>query len=131
MIPPTPMQYRKLNNWKYQLTSDYTVFTGIRPPSEIKTSYAYLTPGGRLTIYKNYAWDGATGSIDTKNFIRSSLVHDALCQMINENYLFRHNRKPADKLLRKMCKEDGMSPLRAWWVYVNVRIYVKLKYLFT
>ena len=31
-------------------------------------------------------------------------------------------RKPADQLLQKMCKADGMSAFRAWWVYNILRI---------
>ena len=31
-------------------------------------------------------------------------------------------REPADRLLQKMCKEDGMWSIRAWWVYVGLRI---------
>ena len=30
-------------------------------------------------------------------------------------------RKPADILLRRMCEADGMSSIRAWWVYNGLR----------
>jgi hypothetical protein len=31
-------------------------------------------------------------------------------------------RQAADRLLQQMCKEDGMSSIRAWWVYAGVRV---------
>ncbi len=30
-------------------------------------------------------------------------------------------RDEADQLLRRMCQQDGMSSLRAWYVYKSVR----------
>jgi hypothetical protein len=30
-------------------------------------------------------------------------------------------REAADRVLQKICKEDGMWSLRAWWVYQGVR----------
>jgi len=35
--------------------------------------------------------------------------------------MMRFNRNPADRLLRTMCKEDGMKAVRAWWVYKGLR----------
>ena len=32
------------------------------------------------------------------------------------------HREAADRLLQQICKEDGMSSIRAWWVYKGVRI---------
>ena len=29
--------------------------------------------------------------------------------------------KTADKELKRICREDGMSSIRAWWVYESVR----------
>jgi hypothetical protein len=34
-------------------------------------------------------------------------------------------RETADTILRRMCREDGMSWLRAWYVYWSVRLFVK------
>ncbi len=80
---------------------------------------------GLLTISKGYAWDGASGAWDTKTFMRGSLVHDALCQLINEGLLPKHCQEEADNLLKEICLEDGMNPIRAWWVHRAVRRYDK------
>ena len=83
-----------------------------------------LTTEGWITIKKGYAWDGPSGpTIDTRNFMRGSLIHDALYQLMRARKLdIDEHRKPADELLRKMCREDRMSAIRAWWVYRGVRI---------
>jgi hypothetical protein len=80
--------------------------------------------GGRLTIKKGYAFDGPSGpTFDTKSFMRGSLVHDALYQLIREGKIDQSCRADADKLLRKICREDGMSWLRSRWVYHSVRMF--------
>lgn len=111
------------SGYKYQLKGNYSVQISIKPNAAIDTEYLALTIAGLLTIKKGYAWDGPSGpTIDTLNFMRGSLVHDALYQLMRERHI-DHDlyRETADRLLQEMCKEDGMSSLRAWWVYQGVR----------
>ncbi len=109
--------------YKYQLVEAYAVAIPIQPDTDIETDYIDLSRDGNLTIKKGYAWDGPSGpTIDTLNFMRGSLVHDALYQLMREDELENtHHREPADRLLQEMCKQDGMSALRAWWVYQGLR----------
>jgi len=73
--------YRDLRRYKYQLTEDYSVDSGIKVKEKIDTPFIILEPDGNLTIKKKYAWDGPSGpTIDTKTFMRGSLVHDAFYQ---------------------------------------------------
>ena len=113
--------------YKYQLKARYAVQIDIRPAAPIDMEYLGLTTDGTLTVKKGYAWDGPSGpTIDTLNFMRGSLVHDALYQLMREGRLGEETyREPADRLLQKMCKEDGMSGLRAWWVYQGVHFFGK------
>lgn len=75
---------------------------------------------------KGYAWDGPSGpTLDTKTFMRGSLYHDILYQLINESVIPNTNRKRADEILREICLEDGMSRVRAWWVFRAVRRFGK------
>lgn len=117
--------YKK--GYKYQLTHEYLVDIPIKPTADIASPSGYITlsSAGELIIAKGYAWDGPSGpTCDTLNFMRGSLVHDALYQLMRERLLDKeYYRDPADRLLRAMCKEDGMSALRAWWVYVGLRIF--------
>ena len=110
--------------YKYQLYEEYSTDIPIKPDEDISSSgnYVVLSKQGRIVIKRGYAWDGPSGpTIDTLNFMRGSLVHDSLYQLMRENKLNRDiYRDPADKLLQEMCKDDGMSSIRAWGVYQAV-----------
>ena len=111
--------------YKYQLHQSYTVYINIKPSRNIVSPKGFiaLDTNGCLIIHQGYCWDGPSGpTIDTPDFMRPSLVHDALYQLMRENSLPRSRRKEVDLLLRQMCLEDGMSKIRAWWVYSAVRV---------
>lgn len=120
---PNIISYK--GGYKYQLCESYTVFISIKPPMPILTQYIDLYTDGRLVIKEGYAWDGPSGpTIDTQTFMRGSLVHDALYQLMREDHLSRiEYREEADKILRQLCLEDGMWHIRAWWVYWGVRFF--------
>ena len=118
------IEYRA--GYKYQLVKSVTFRTDAYPSQGVQTPFICLDADGTLTIKSGYAWDGPSGpTVDTKNFMRGSLVHDALYQLMREGHLDRKYRKTADKLLRKMCREDGMTDIRAWWVYQAVQNFGK------
>jgi len=115
--------------YKYQLVEEY-----IAPRLKyfrdfdrqiIRTDYIILTPQGGLIIRKGYAWDGPSGlAIHSKNFMVGSLIHDALYQLMMMGFLDSNiYRESADKLLREICRQHGMSAFRAWYVYRTVRIF--------
>jgi hypothetical protein len=111
--------------YKYQLAEDYFHVLKFSPiiPGPILTRYIRLTDKV-LAIYAGYAWDGPSGpTIDTKNFMRASVVHDALYQLMREGHLPQSYRDGADKELKAICLEDGMSQVRAWYVYRSVSRY--------
>jgi hypothetical protein len=115
--------YKK--GYKYQLTSDYSTVIDIKPEKDISTDYISLTTQGELTIKKGYASDGPSGPTwDTPAFMRGAFVHDAFYQLMRQKYLDKDkHRKLADKILQKMCIEDGMFIFWAWCVYVLLRIF--------
>lgn len=109
--------------YKYQLARDYTVKVGITPPEQVVTPFICLSPTGVLSVKSGYAWDGPSGpTVDTSNFMRGSLVHDALYQLMRSRELDVGWRETADKELVRICGEDGMSGIRRWWVYRGVRL---------
>ena len=119
-----PICYCK--GYKYQLQQTFWVdlppTTGITGITALIPGFITLDPTGRLTIYAGYAWDGPSGpTIDTADFMRGSLVHDALYQLMREGLLNINHRNAADQLLITLCREDGMSEVRAAWVYYGVR----------
>lgn len=114
------IQYR--DGYKYQLVETYTCRVSI-VGQNARSEFIDLEPDGKLTICHGYAWDGPSGpTVDTKNFMRGSLVHDALYQLLREGLIPQELRQAADMILRDICREDGMSAPRAWWVYNGVRL---------
>ncbi len=112
--------YRK--GYKYQLAVDYTHHVGIYPAEDIETEFLSLNKSGTLMVRSGYAWDGPSGpTFDTKSFMRGSLVHDALYQLLALKLIKRNEQQTADMLLKSICKEDGMNGFRAWYVYQAVR----------
>lgn len=117
--------------YKYQLAEDYIIALPL-PYSEYDIDEAYLALSGTgvLRIRKGYAWDGPSGpTIDTRNALRGSLVHDALYQLIRLGYLPHKFRALADDIFFDILREDGMSRPRAalwrlmlkWFGAPNVR----------
>lgn len=125
------MKYRELKNYKYQLVEGYSVKIEIHPLQNIYEPNAYnpllkLSMDGTLTIFAGYCWDGPSGpTVDSKNFMRGSLVHDALYQLIRQNKLNPVHRDYADELLYQICIEDGMSKFRAKYVFQSVQWFGK------
>lgn len=110
--------------YKYQLAETVEIQTDFHPDEPIKSKFIWLYGCGVMRILSHYAWDGPSGpTLDTKSFMRGSLAHDAAYQLIREGKLtVKDARKKADQLLRSICIEDGMTKMRAWWVYQGVRI---------
>lgn len=119
------------SGYKYQLVENisFNLLMGFSDPDrpQIRTRYVDLSPSGALLIVGGYAWDGPSGpTIDSKNFMRGSLVHDALYQLMRSGHLDPDKyRDSADKLLREICRHDGMSAFRAWYVYRACRLFAK------
>jgi hypothetical protein len=112
------------DGYRYQLKRTYSLRTPILPPEAIVSEFIMLGVDGEMHLKSGYAWDGPSGpTFDTLSFMRGSLVHDAFYQLIRERHLPQDPfRELADRLLRDHCLEDGMSALRAWYVYQAVRL---------
>ena len=107
------------SGYKYQLVNTCEFKVSIKPEEDITTDFIDLTSAGLLTAKKGYAWDGPSGpTIDTKNFMRGSLVHDALYQLMRTEHIEKDKwRAEADLELKRICLKDGMSKIRAWYVH--------------
>ena len=118
------MNFRTLKNYKYQLTENLVVNTGLAVEKEINTDFIHLTRIGILTIKKGYAWDGASGPTwdDNKNII-PSCVHDAFYQLLRDGKLDQSRRNEIDRLFYVLLLNYGMSKFRAWYYYKAVSIF--------
>lgn len=102
--------------YKYQLEEDYVHKL---PEAFIGYScehYWFSITNCVLVIRKGYAWDGPSGlSWDDATGMRGSLVHDALYQAMQAGLLPPMFKGVADSELRRVCLEDGMWRIRAWY----------------
>jgi len=115
------MKVRYKSGYKYQIAETFRCQTDIYPEETLTSPFMELNTDGLLTLFSGYASDGPSGpTFDTRTFMRAAFVHDALYQFIREGADI--SRKKADELLRKICVEDGMWKVRAWWVYQGVRL---------
>jgi len=116
--------YQRLPRWKYRLESKYQVSVGFyEQKAERGNAFVWLDHG-LLTISEGYAWDGPSGpTFDTRKWMRASLVHDALYQLMREDHLPREMRKVVDQLMRAHLLEDGTSRFKAWYSYRGVRMF--------
>lgn len=110
-------------DYKYQLADDYIIDISILPKNDIDTDYIALCTRGRLLIKAGYAWDGPSGPvIDTEENMRASIVHDALYQLMRNEYLSsRSHRRAADQIFKDICRQDGVSKYRASAYYKALR----------
>ncbi|OGN99825.1 MAG: hypothetical protein A2Y90_02195 [Chloroflexi bacterium RBG_13_52_12] len=120
--------YQKKKKYtKYKLEETISISIGLIPPGDVSRYKISLSKDGNLTIRERYTWDGPSGpTLDTKNFMRASLVHDALYQLMRLGDLDSDKfRKSADQVMRILCRQDGMNVFRAWYVYWAVRLFAK------
>ena len=124
MTRPT-IRYRA--GYKYQLAEDYEIQTDVLPARAVNADFIKMDLLGTLRIVAGYAWDGPSGPAqDTPDFMRASLVHDALYQLMREGYLDPDlYRERADAILRTLCIEDGMPHAKAEFAYLAVRAFGK------
>ena len=110
--------------YKYQLAADYTLATRIRPKQAVDGPFIALDEAGTLTVKRGYAWDGVSGPVlDTQQNLRASLVHDALYQLMRLRQLsVKDHRDRADKLFKKMCREDGVPSAVAKAYYEALKL---------
>jgi hypothetical protein len=117
MIQTTgPIKY--MAGYKYQLSEDWSCFTGIKGNAFRITTHTGIlalaehTQDGWLHVKAGYAWDGPSGpTLDTPSAMRGSLAHDVLYQAMRLGKLPQSARKVADDFMLALCSDDGMS----WW----------------
>jgi len=112
--------------YKYQTRQDYVhkFPWSLGTPGEYEDAFLWLATD-TLIVKAGYAWDGPSGPVwQTKNFMRGSLVHDALYQFMRKGVLDKNvYRLVADQELYRIIREDGMSWIRAKMVYYGVRLF--------
>ena len=114
------IQYR--GGYKYSLWETYRVQLGYIRGHSVTHRLFTLDADGWLTVFADYPWDGPSGpTIDTPSFMRGSLVHDVLYEMLRLG-LLPHDPcfHQANLELLAICLQDGMWRWRASIVYEAV-----------
>ena len=121
------MRYFK-GDYKYILSEAVHYKTSIHSGGAT-LPFCSIDPDGHLVVLRGYAWDGPSGpTVTTKSFMRGSLIHDALYQLLRETEFgaigsaHGYRRGAADRILWHVCLLDGMWKWRAAWVYRGVRL---------
>lgn len=116
------IEYR--TGYKYQLASDYAIKTTIKPAKVVDDDFIKMPRDGWLTIVKGYAWGGPSGPVvDRPENMRASLVHDALYQLMRHRRLTaKAHKDKADRLFKKLCKQDGMPGSVAEAYYLGLKL---------
>lgn len=111
------------NGYKYQLKKDASIKIELKFIKELDIKFITYKEG-ILTAKEGYAWDGPSGpTIDTKDFMRGSLFHDVLYQLMREGYISKDYRESADSLLFYICEKDNMPLIRRLYVYQGVNTF--------
>jgi len=114
------------SGYKYQLTEKASIEIELKLIKPVNNGFI-LYEKGILSPLAGYAWDGPSGpAVDTKSFMRASLFHDVLYQLMREGYLSWEFQKLADKLLKEVCKIDRMFAFRRAYVWLVVRCFGQL-----
>ena len=128
---PFHKKYRKVSSWwkfirqEFRLEISHSEFVGIFD-REYEDHFVKLSKNGVLTLKVDFIFGASGPTIDTKSSRRASCVHDGLYWLSQED-VFRGCcsdtiKDIADKLLYRMCREDGMWKWRsrAWLAGVKV-----------
>lgn len=108
------MLYQKVQGFRVYETWSYQ--TNIAPNISIDTPYVSLE-SGLLTPKRGFCFEPSGPTFKTKNFMRPSCLHDAGYFLMCHGYLDSKWKGEVDNLMYEVCREDGMSQLRAGWCY--------------
>ena len=124
-------KYKKISPWwrfirqEFRLLIVHSEFIDIYG-KEYEDHFLSLSKNGQLNIKRDFLFGASGPTIDTESSRRASLVHDAIYHL-SDNGVFKgccsdDMRTLADKLLYKICLEEGMWKFRAkaWLIVLNM-----------
>lgn len=113
MFKPAP-------GWVYTLRTNYSEnFPALRGIFYNPNEYVCVFPTGDISIRFGYSWDGATCTLNTKDLIEPSLIHDALYQCLREG-ADKSLKKIADLVFYDALLRNGVNKFVAWVMYQAV-----------
>lgn len=123
------MNYEK--NWKYRNRQDETFYLGRELTakrdnlrSRVTIIYSVRTRMQKLVVHPGYTWNGLSwvpDFFDSERNMRASLAHDALYDLIRRGAIPYKQKKYADRVFRRVLKEDGTNIVMRSLMYFFVR----------
>jgi len=108
-----------IDGFKHQLAEDEYYQSDIEGYWIIDKYYT-LNGSGVIRAKAGFAWDGATGSIDTATNMRASLFHDIGCLMVAREQIPYGEIQKVNQMFHNILEEDCMNPMRRWWHFKAV-----------
>lgn len=92
-----------------------------------KHKYFEIDKSGMIKIKADYAWNRANfPAINDNQNLFASLIHDVICQAVEENGMAFENRKIGDEIFYCLMLDkakNNFQKLRAWYSYQSVSMY--------
>jgi len=79
---------------------------------------------GLLKVKKYYTWDGPSGALNTKDFVKGSGIHDIGCEVIDAGLMPRETQCLWDEQMIICNTNQGMWLPRRVWTYMAVRLHM-------
>lgn len=116
------MKYK--SGYRYKLDDGYYQPLPFGVPHAKVVGWVVIV-GHDLGISSGYSWDGASTGLPwtPKKWLRPSLVHDALYQLIREGQLPMERRKDADEVFYQLLRENRVNVVLATVAYWAVHLF--------
>lgn len=116
------MRYK--SGYRYKLDEAYLYRLPFSVPNATVRDGWVVVINNQLAIANGYAWDGASTGLPwtPKKWLRPSLLHDALYQLIREGLLHMDFRKDADEVFFRLLRENRVNIAVATVAYWAVRL---------
>lgn len=117
------MRYK--SGYRYKLDEAYLYQLPFSAPNATVRDGWVVVINNQLAIANGYAWDGASTGLPwtPKKWIRPSLVHDAIYQLIREGQLPMERRGDADQIFYQLLRENQVNVVVANVAYLAVRLF--------
>jgi hypothetical protein len=115
---------------KYELLRNYVeIFPKLAGlvDDTIRVEWAALFPNGVISAFAGYKWDGPTGAVDTADFMEGSMVHDILCDLIEDKKLHKKHWPVCADVMRDINKREEMPWIRRQYTWLMVRFWGRVK----
>lgn len=122
------LKYEDLDGRNWRLIEGFKYQTEIMPAETIVSPFFIFHETGEIEPLKGFCWDGPTGGFDTPNTMLASLLHDIGCILRKRGLLTDEQIEQFDDLYYNICREKGMSKLRAGVQFAVISANTKIRY---